>query len=513
MYLAIIVLPLLGSIVAGFFGRKVGATGAQLITSLCVITTTLLAVIAFFEVGLNNIPVSLELFRWIDSESLNVSWGFSFDSLTVSMLIPVLIVSSLVHIYSIGYMSHDPLCVLGKYNCGDKSPNSGNSLKLMVPSNIWKNICGWINHSCKVISHKMIEKEIGNRGSKSNNKIICKRATSKWWLMCSNITHLRCTLMGFVRNYQIKNLSNQLNKKQYTTFKISPWFWTGLIDAKGSFSIIIDKKIDIKLCCRIQSKFKIGLHIKDLNLLLKLQQHLQGIGTIHKYPKQDKVIYSIDCNKDLQKLLLHFNKYPLISEKAADLYLFKQAVQLITNKTHLTEKGLLNIVNIKASMNLGLPEKLKTEFKGYIPVERPVINIGNIPDPFWISGFVSGEGCFDALIVNSSNKIGKRIQLRLTIVQHERDLKLMENILKFLGTGKIYKYPYKLAVSLTIFKFSDINEKIIPFFNKYPIDGIKLNDYLDWSKINQLMNNGLHLTKKGLNIIQKIKLGMNKGIS
>ena len=108
MYLALIILPLLGSIVSGFFGRKVGVSGAQLITSSSVIVTTILAIIAFFEVGLNNIPVSIQLFRWIDSESLNVSWGFHFDSLTVSMLIPVLIVSSLVHIYSIGYMSHDP---------------------------------------------------------------------------------------------------------------------------------------------------------------------------------------------------------------------------------------------------------------------------------------------------------------------------------------------------------------------------------------------------------------------
>jgi len=108
MYLAIITLPLLGSIVSGFFGRKVGVSGAQLITCLCVIITTLLAIVAFCEVGLNNIPVSINLFRWIDSESLNVLWGFHFDSLTVSMLIPVLIVSSLVHIYSIGYMSHDP---------------------------------------------------------------------------------------------------------------------------------------------------------------------------------------------------------------------------------------------------------------------------------------------------------------------------------------------------------------------------------------------------------------------
>ena len=108
MYLAIITLPLLGAIVSGFFGRKVGVSGAQLITCSSVVVTTLLSVIAFFEVGINNITVSINIFRWIDSESLDALWSFHFDSLTVSMLIPVLIVSSLVHIYSIDYMSHDP---------------------------------------------------------------------------------------------------------------------------------------------------------------------------------------------------------------------------------------------------------------------------------------------------------------------------------------------------------------------------------------------------------------------
>ena len=108
MYLVIIILPLLGSIVSGFFGRKVGVRGAQLITCFNVILTTILAVLAFFEVGFNNIPVSIELFRWIDSEWFNIIWGFEFDSLTVTMLLPVLIISSLVHIYSISYMSNDP---------------------------------------------------------------------------------------------------------------------------------------------------------------------------------------------------------------------------------------------------------------------------------------------------------------------------------------------------------------------------------------------------------------------
>ena len=108
MYLALIILPLLGSIVSGFLGRKVGISGSQLITCFCIIIATILAIAAFIEVGLNNIPVTIHLMRWIDVGSLNITWGFYFDSLTVSMLIPVYIVSSLVHVYSIGYMSHDP---------------------------------------------------------------------------------------------------------------------------------------------------------------------------------------------------------------------------------------------------------------------------------------------------------------------------------------------------------------------------------------------------------------------
>jgi NADH-ubiquinone oxidoreductase chain 5 len=63
MYLTIITLPLLGSIVSGFFGRKVGITGARLITCLCIIFTTIFAIIAFFDVGFNNNSVSIYLFK------------------------------------------------------------------------------------------------------------------------------------------------------------------------------------------------------------------------------------------------------------------------------------------------------------------------------------------------------------------------------------------------------------------------------------------------------------------
>lgn len=108
MYLVLITLPLLSSILAGLFGRSLGVKGAQFISCSFIFITTFLALLAFVEVGYNNIPVTINVMRWVDSESLNVYWGFYFDSLTVSMLLPVLIISSLVHFYSVGYMSHDP---------------------------------------------------------------------------------------------------------------------------------------------------------------------------------------------------------------------------------------------------------------------------------------------------------------------------------------------------------------------------------------------------------------------
>ncbi|CCC14779.1 unnamed protein product [Sordaria macrospora k-hell] len=163
-------------------------------------------------------------------------------------------------------------------------------------------------------------------------------------------------------------------------------------------------------------------------------------------------------------------------------------------------------------MNLGLSDTLKSEFAGYTPVERPVINCDNVfLDPYWISGFVSAEGNFDVRMPSTNSKLGYRVQLRFRISQHIRDIRLMEKIVEYFGSGKIYKYGGKSAVSLTIVDFTDITNILVPFFNKYPIIGIKLYDYLDWCKIHSLMINRSHLTVEGINSIRKIKSGMNIG--
>jgi len=108
MYLSILILPLLGSVVSGLMGRKIGVTGSHFITCSCLIFSSILATIAFYEVGLSGSPVNINLISWIDSEILSISWEFLFDQLTVSMLIPVLYISSLIHIFSTDYMAEDP---------------------------------------------------------------------------------------------------------------------------------------------------------------------------------------------------------------------------------------------------------------------------------------------------------------------------------------------------------------------------------------------------------------------
>jgi NADH-ubiquinone oxidoreductase chain 5 len=108
MYLSIIILPLLGSLISGFLGRKVGTSGSKFITCGSLIITSLLISIAFYEVGISGSSVSINILSWLDIENLNISWYFYFDQLTVSLGLAVIYCSTLIHIYSIDYLSTDP---------------------------------------------------------------------------------------------------------------------------------------------------------------------------------------------------------------------------------------------------------------------------------------------------------------------------------------------------------------------------------------------------------------------
>ena len=107
MEIAAIFLPILGSFIAGFFGRFIGDRGAQAVTCLGVCVSALLSIALFFDVALGGHARVIPLMTWIDSGDLKLDWAIKIDTLTSVMLIVVTVVSSMVHIYSIGYMSHD----------------------------------------------------------------------------------------------------------------------------------------------------------------------------------------------------------------------------------------------------------------------------------------------------------------------------------------------------------------------------------------------------------------------
>ena len=108
MYLIIVFLPFFSFVSAGLFGRFLGPIGSSLITVGCLFLTLLCSLFSFYEVGFCKSQVYIKLMPWIDSEYLNIDWGFLFDSLTVIMCCVVTFISFLVHVYSTEYMSHDP---------------------------------------------------------------------------------------------------------------------------------------------------------------------------------------------------------------------------------------------------------------------------------------------------------------------------------------------------------------------------------------------------------------------
>ncbi len=109
MYQAIVFLPLIGFLIAGLFGKSIGAKACEYITSGLLVLAAILSWVAFISFGLGDDKAFIvPVMRWINSGNLNVDWALYIDTLTVVMLVVVNTVSALVHIYSIGYMHNDP---------------------------------------------------------------------------------------------------------------------------------------------------------------------------------------------------------------------------------------------------------------------------------------------------------------------------------------------------------------------------------------------------------------------
>lgn len=137
------------------------------------------------------------------------------------------------------------------------------------------------------------------------------------------------------------------------------------------------------------------------------------------------------------------------------------------------------IVAIKVSLNRGLSSVLTAAFPGVIPYPKPIVSELKIRDPQWLAGFTSAEGCFLIKIIKSFTHLSRfQVVLVFNLSQHNRDEQLMKSLVDYLDCGNINVNG--TVVEYTVTKFSDLTHKVIPFFQKYSIQGIKHQDFLDF---------------------------------
>lgn len=302
----------------------------------------------------------------------------------------------------------------------------------------------------------------------------------------------------------MNNTNCQFSVAVHSSF--NPFFFTGFADAEANFYVRISQKSNMKVGWTVEPFFSIRLHNKDLAMLNLIKNFFGGRGKIYNHEGVQEATYRVGVLKELDLIITHFDNYPLITQKFCDFLLFKEVVNLVKNKEHLELDGLLKIASIKASMNT---KKEVVGLSGIVPVTRPTLPIDAINkiDPYWIAGFTAGDGCFSVCIIKSKAVLGETSWVRFILTQHVRDLSLMQAVASYFGCGKVNQDSK--AAYFVVQRLTDIKDIIIPFFDKYPLLGVKVNDYADFKSVANLMVGKAHLTKEGLETIRDIKNGMN----
>ena len=189
---------------------------------------------------------------------------------------------------------------------------------------------------------------------------------------------------------------------------------------------------------------------------------------------------------------------------------------------YLNEEGLIEVIKLKASLNKGLFNKLNSHFPNLIKVIRSEKNLSMYINFNWIElnwielnwielNWIELLDSFQVKVVFLLIFVKLQIvKLQIIFSQHYRDKLLLDNLVKILKCGNVFKHSKIKIISLVISNFDDINNKVIPFFNKYKIIDIKSLDFKDFCRSAEIVKRKDHLKLKGLKEIKLIKLRMNK---
>ena len=432
-----------------------------------------------------------------------------------------------------------PVYRSGKSVSWAKLSNSGDTLMIIVPSHYGNVMSGQNNYLGMVTSYDMNESEMGYRGSKSSAIALVKeqRVDGSYSFQ---VGLLRCTLMAPVRGYQTEILSNKNNVYKNVTKrpklnKLDPWFITGFADAEGCFSIELYKDSKAKFKYTPRLVFGINLHVKDLPILLSFKDTL-GVGTVSTKGKVTN--YTVKAFKDLAVIVNHFKLYPLVSSKYLVYQYWLQAYNIMATKEHFNYQGMTKLATLKNLTNFGLSDSLKEAFPDFniSLIDTMSYNFRGIPHGMFVAGFASGDGSFYTKLTQYKDTFHSGCVFKITLhllcicemTSKCKDTALLEGLYDYLSkyfpniSFNKYNsrtnasaasakgiYFSKQTVSLNISNIQDIGNIVIPFFDLYPVLGVKKMDYNDFKNIYNIILSKGHLSPEGLAQIQHIRNNMN----
>lgn len=292
-------------------------------------------------------------------------------------------------------------------------------------------------------------------------------------------------------------------------------FITGITDGDGNFSVSIVQSPNHKLGWVVQFSYSIvaGANPPNYNMLLNINSYFNNTGSIVYKKSGNCYILKFSNLKNCLIVKEHFLKYPLLTSKLNDFQLWAKVLDIIVSKNHLNFSGLLEIVCLKAQFTGGLSSKLLENFPSIASLQADkleyVPNLTNF-DLDWLAGFINADGSFSLGIHDSKvHSLKKRVSPKITITQNNTSLPVLKFIIDSLGIGSVYDHDAEgLASRAMIFSIADINIFLSKFKNTQ-LYGAKALDYFDFCRGIDLINEKVHLTSEGLNIIIEISQKMN----
>lgn len=217
--------------------------------------------------------------------------------------------------------------------------------------------------------------------------------------------------------------------------------------------------------------------------------------------------------KDCLIIREHFIKFPLLTYKLVHFNLWSKVLDLMLAKEHLSLKGLLKIIALKAHFAGGLSEKLQNAFPNYKPIKcsdfKPNLKKINI---HWIAGFINADGGFGIYLSKpkaNEAKFSGGLRIKICITQNNRSLIVLKQINQFLGVGYIVDAgKFRNASDFKIQSINGVNS-FIEQFKEAKLLGAKALDYKAFCKAITLINKKAHLNKEGVDLISSIAKGMN----